>query len=54
MEARLVYAYATSSGTWMAGCKFDRELSEEEMKDLVREESSPALPDMASASSEAD
>jgi hypothetical protein len=35
MEARLVYAYATPAGTWMAGCKFDRELSEEEMKDLI-------------------
>jgi PilZ domain-containing protein len=50
MEACLVYAYATPAGTWMAGCKFDRELSEEEMRDLVREGSPPSLPDMASAS----
>src|SRR6516165_4007085 len=31
MEARLVYVQATRSGTWIAGCQFDRELSEEEL-----------------------
>jgi len=36
MEARLVYVQPTRSGTWMAGCQFDRELNEEEMKNLVR------------------
>jgi hypothetical protein len=36
MEARLVYVQATRSGTWIAGCQFDRELSEEELKNLVR------------------
>ena len=35
MEARLVYVQPTRRGTWVAGCQFDRELSEEEMKDLV-------------------
>jgi len=36
MEARLVYVQPTSEGKWLAGCQFDRELSEEEMKFLVR------------------
>jgi hypothetical protein len=36
MEAQLVYVQPTSEGTWMTGCKFDHELSEEEMKVLVR------------------
>jgi hypothetical protein len=36
MEAKLIYVQLTPEGTWMAGCKFDHELSEEEMKDLVR------------------
>jgi PilZ domain-containing protein len=49
MEARLVYAYATSAGTWIAGCKFDHELSEEEMRNLVLGEWTP---DMASVVSE--
>jgi hypothetical protein len=36
MEARLIYVQPTPEGTWMTGCKFDKELSEEEMKVLVR------------------
>jgi PilZ domain len=36
MEARLVYVQPTPQGTWMTGCQFDSELSEEEMKVLVR------------------
>ena len=36
MEARLVYVQPTPEGTWMTGCKFENELSEEEMKVLVR------------------
>jgi hypothetical protein len=35
MEARLVYVQATPEGKWMAGCQFDRDLSDEEMRILV-------------------
>ena len=35
MEGRLVYVQPTPQGKWMAGCKFDKELSEEELKVLV-------------------
>jgi hypothetical protein len=37
MEARLIYVRPTPDGKWVAGCKFDKELSEEELKVLVRE-----------------
>ena len=37
MEARLVYVRPTPEGKWVAGCKFDHELKEEELKVLVRE-----------------
>ena len=37
MEARLVHVQPTPEGKWVAGCKFDKELSEEELKVLVRE-----------------
>ena len=43
MEARLIYVDHTCKGTWTAGCKFDRELSEEELKDLVPRQMSPLL-----------
>jgi hypothetical protein len=36
MEAQLVYVQPTPDGKWEAGCKFDKELSEEELKNLVR------------------
>ncbi|SRR5713101_856164 len=36
MEARLIYVQPASEGKWMTGCRFDRELSEEEMKHLIR------------------
>ena len=36
MEAQLVYVQSTHEGKWVAGCKFDKELSEEELKVLVR------------------
>ena len=36
MEARRVYVQPTPEGTWMTGCKFESELSEDEMKVLVR------------------
>jgi hypothetical protein len=36
MEAQLVYVQPTPEGKWVAGCKFDKELSEEELKVLVR------------------
>ena len=37
MEARLVYVQPTPEGIWVAGCIFDHELSEEELKILVRD-----------------
>jgi hypothetical protein len=37
VEARLVYVQPTPEGKWVAGCKFDGELSEEELKVLIRE-----------------
>jgi len=37
MEARLVYVQPTPKGKWVAGCIFDHELSEEELKILVRD-----------------
>ena len=37
MEARLVYVQPTPEGRWVAGCIFDHELSEEELKILVRD-----------------
>ncbi len=36
MEAQLVYVQPTPEGKWLAGCKFDKDLSEEELKVLVR------------------
>lgn len=44
MEARLIYVRPTRSETCMAGCKFDHEFSEEELKDLVHPQMSPLLP----------
>lgn len=44
MEARVVYVQPSRAGTWIVGCKFDRELSEEELKGLIRGQSSPSLP----------
>jgi PilZ domain len=37
MEARVVHVQETAEGKWLAGCQFDRELSEEEIRLLVRE-----------------
>src|SRR5262249_10335059 len=36
MEARLIYVQPTPEGKWVTGCRFDRELSEEEMKHLMQ------------------
>jgi hypothetical protein len=36
VEGQVVYVHPTPEGKWIVGCKFDRELSEQEMKMLVR------------------
>jgi len=37
MEGQLVYVRPTNEGKWTVGCKFDHDLSEEDLKVLVRE-----------------
>lgn len=37
MEAQVVHVRPTPDGKWVAGCKFDGELSDEEVKMLVHE-----------------